>query len=250
MGGIASHAIMSSLYPDTSPFQPSPSEGEPADAAATLPFLIRTVRKPDLAGLSDILASSFHSQDGTWGWLYPLLRTGIYEDLRTRIQTKNKHYACLVAARCISSSEAEQAAKIQRSLQLRSPLHPAWVPPIYATIGSDRPLGTVEISVKTPPPWQSPHTRYVYLSNLAVHEDARRQGVAQQLLHTSERVALDWGFQDIYLHVLENNQTARRLYLRAGYQLMRVELNLASWLIGRPRQLFLHKHLSKESSKL
>jgi ribosomal protein S18 acetylase RimI-like enzyme len=238
---------MPSLYPDPLPFQPSPSPGESADGSTPLSFLVRTVRKTDLAGLSEILASSFHSQDGTWGWLYPLLRTGIYEDLRTRIQTKNKHYACLVAAHRVSSSEAEQAAKTQRSLQ--HTLHPAWMPSTYTTVGDDRPLGTVEITLKTPPPWQSPHTRYVYLANLAVHEEARRQGVAQQLLSTSERVALDWGFQDIYLHVLENNHTARRLYFRAGYQLMRVELNIAAWLIGRPRQLFLHKQLSKEGSK-
>jgi ribosomal protein S18 acetylase RimI-like enzyme len=253
---------MSSLHPDVSLFQSPADDSYSAKTSASQLFLIRTVRKSDLAWLSEILANSFHRQDGTWGWLYPLLRTGIYEDLRTRIQSRNKHYTCLVAARRLSSSEAEQTAKAQRSLQLSSSpssspntspstspsasLHPAWATP---DCKGDQAIGTVEVSVKTPPPWQSPHTRYVYLSNLAVHTDYRRQGVAQQLLQISERVALDWGFQALYLHVLEDNYAARRLYLRAGYQLVRVETSLVSWLIGRPRQLFLYKHLAKEGSK-
>ncbi|MBD3881260.1 GNAT family N-acetyltransferase [Phormidium tenue FACHB-886] len=238
---------MSPLHQNASLSQPWLTAGEPVPSDSTHPpCFVRTVRKADLAGLSDILASSFHSQDGTWGWLYPLLRMGIYEDLRTRIQTKTKHYICLVAAYRVSETEAEQEDKLQRSLQLNSSLHPAWSAPSYTT-GGDRPIGTVEVSVKTPPPWQSPHTRYVYLSNLAVHTDFRRRGLAQQMLQMSERVALDWGFEDLYLHVLENNHTARRLYLRAGYRLMRVETNVAGWLIGRPRQLFMHKHLSKDS---
>jgi ribosomal protein S18 acetylase RimI-like enzyme len=211
-----------------------------------VPLLVRTVRKQDLGSLADILASSFHSQDGQLGWLYPLLRAGIYEDLRTRIQNRAKNYACLVATRRVSSAELEQEEKARRSLQLSSsPLPSALTSPTDDIASGDRAIGTIEISLKTPPPWQSPHIRYLYLSNLAVHLDHRRQGVAQQLLQTCDRVALDWGFQDIYLHVLESNYQARRLYLRSGYRLLRVETSIGSWLLGRSRQLFLHKSLSK-----
>ena len=214
-------------------------------------LLVRTVRKQDLGSLADILTSSFHSQSGSMGWLYPLLRAGIYEDLRTRSQTQTKHYACLVAARRISSSELDQEAQVRRSLQLNPSLHPAFastpafMPTAPTAIGSDRPIGTIEISSKNPPPWQSPHTRYLYISNLAVHSNYRRQGAAQQLLQTCDRVALSWGFQDIYLHVLESNHAARRLYLRSGYHVLRVEASLTSWMLGRPRQLFMHKSLAK-----
>jgi len=187
------------------------------------------------------------------GWLYPLLRAGIYEDLRTRSQTRTKHYACLVATRRISSSELDQEAQIRRSLQLHPSLHPAFIPTSAFTptaamegaLNSDRPVGTVEISLKTPPPWQSPHARYLYLSNLAVHSNYRRQGAAQKLLQTCDRVALGWGFQDLYLHVLESNHAARRLYLRSGYHVLRAETSLTSWLLGKPRQLFMHKSLSQ-----
>ncbi|HEY9641696.1 MAG TPA: GNAT family N-acetyltransferase [Coleofasciculaceae cyanobacterium] len=226
--------------------QPQPPLEGGASSPVDLPLLVRTVRKQDLGSLADILASSFHSQDGQLGWLYPLLRAGIYEDLRTRIQNRAQHYACLVATRRVSSAELEQEEKARRSLQLNSSLlPPAFMPPGDELASADRAIGTIEISLKTPPPWLSPHTRYLYVSNLAVHLDYRRQGVAQQLLQTCDRVAVDWGFQDIYLHVLESNHQARRLYLRSGYRLLRVETSIGSWLLGRPRQLFLHKSLSK-----
>ncbi|MBW4659343.1 MAG: GNAT family N-acetyltransferase [Drouetiella hepatica Uher 2000/2452] len=222
-------------------------------SAIDLSLLVRTVRKQDLGSLADILTSSFHSQNGSMGWLYPLLRAGIYEDLRTRSQTRTKHYACLVAARRMSSSELDQEAQARRSLQLNPSLHPAFTStpafaPTVLSVGSDRPIGTIEISSKNPPPWQSPHTRYLYLSNLAVHSNYRRQGAAQQLLQTCDRVALGWGFQDLYLHVLESNHAARRLYLRSGYRVLRAEASLSSWMLGRPRQLFMHKSLSTNSA--
>ncbi|HEY9629873.1 MAG TPA: GNAT family N-acetyltransferase [Coleofasciculaceae cyanobacterium] len=227
------------------PPEPLPLAEGIADLSSDLPLLVRTVRKQDLGSLADILASSFHSQNGNMGWLYPLLRVGIYEDLRTRSQTRTKHYACLVVSRRVSAAELEQEAQARRSLQLQA-IHPAFMSTAALSAegaGGDRPIGTIEISLKTPPPWQSPHTRYLYLSNLAVHVDYRRRGAAQQLLKTCDRVALDWGFRDLYLHVLESNHTARRLYLRSGYQVLRVETSLTSWILGKPRQLFMHKSL-------
>jgi ribosomal protein S18 acetylase RimI-like enzyme len=104
-------------------------------------------------------------------------------------------------------------------------------------------LGTVEISVKSPPLFQPWTAKYLYLSNLAVQEAYRRQGVALQLLQTCERIARDWGFRDLYLHVLENNHRAKRLYWKAGYRLQRIEINPLTVMLGQPRQLFLRKQL-------
>jgi len=116
--------------------------------------------------------------------------------------------------------------------------------PQLAAAGSERLVGTVELSVKTGSPFlrRSP---YLYLSNLAVLEEYRQQGVAQQLLRVCERVALDWGYQDLYLHVLENNARARRLYTKAGYQLERIETSITSVLFGRSQQMFLHKSIKR-----
>ncbi len=197
------------------------------------PFFIRTFRQQDLTSLSEILASSFHSKEGSMGWLYPLLRQGIHEDLRMRLRAQTPRYACLVAVRRMSSQEA-----IFEARTLNSPLADA--------AESDRLVGTVEIAVRNSPSLLYRRSPYPYLSNLAVLKDYRQQGVAQQLLKMCERIALDWGFHDITLHVLENNHRARRLYEKAGYQMKQAEHSLTSVVFGRSRQLLLQKSLSRE----
>ncbi|GAB4374787.1 MAG: N-acetyltransferase [Elainellaceae cyanobacterium] len=197
--------------------QPLPSRWETSGHAVS-PLLIRTVRYQDLASLAEVLASSFHSQEGTLGWLYPILRVGIYEDLRSRLQNRTKRHACLVAI--LRDSHSAALAGL-----------------------SDRPIGTIEISLRRHSFNPFSDARYPYLSNLAVLAEYRRQGVAQELLQTCERVAKDWGFHEIYLHVLENNHRARRLYWKAGYRLRSIDTNPVGWLLGRPRQLLLRKSL-------
>lgn len=211
-------------------FSCSGSSGGSAQALSKdFSLLIRTVRQQDLVGLSEVLASSFHAQDGAWGWLYPLLRAGIYEDLRTRLYAKTAYHVCLVAVR------QTLTGSVEREMQT-----------VYGTGVGDRPLGTVEISLRSHQPWSFPHSRYLYLSNLAVRADCRRQGMAQYLLQSCDRIALDWGFSDLYLHVLENNHQARRLYSKAGYQVQQVEISIGSVLLGRSRQLLLRKHLVRD----
>lgn len=169
---------------------------------------VRAAQSEDLTEVAEILADSFHSQQGIFGWAYSLLRLGIYEDLRNRLRSTSPHHICLVAA-----------------------------------VGNKL-AGTVEMGLRSTEPWaSSPH---LYLSNLAVLTTARRRGVAGQLLLNCERVALSWGFHDLYLHVLENNHQARQLYFKMGYSLHSFEPGWSAWLLRRPRQLLLHKHLSKE----
>jgi ribosomal protein S18 acetylase RimI-like enzyme len=197
--------------------------------------VVRTVQQQDLPRLAELLASCFHAQDGVMGLFYPLLRMGIYEDLRNRFQTKTTHYACFVAVR----AKAEGRVSLQQLAQM----------------GMDECLmgtvlmGTVELAMRSSQFWSARPSGYLYLSNLAVQAEYRRGGVAQQLLQTCEQRALDWGFENLYLHVLENNYAARRLYRRAGYQLHGVETKIGSWLMGQPRQLFLRKTLIKNADR-
>ena len=193
-------------------------------------FQIRAALHEDLTGLAEILADSFHSQDGILGWAYPLLRLGIHEDLRNRLYSTLPHHICLVAvastARTTERSDGELAGTVE--MAVRSTTKP-WA------------SGGIAIAKSRP-------GRYPYLSNLAVCPTHRRQGVAGRLLLSCEQVVLSWGFQDIYLHVLENNHQARQLYFKLGYRLSKVDSNWSNWLLGRPRQLFLHKHLSTTST--
>lgn len=215
------------------PVQLPNSETLSRETLEELPFLVRTVRQADLAILADVLASSFHSQEGWMRWLYPVLKAGIYEDLRNRLHTRGAHYACLVAVKPTLQGQANP--------ELVGRANPAALNLLAGR--TDLIVGTVEISLKTPPLFQPWSTKYLYLSNLAVNVDYRRRGIAQQLLQRCERIALDWGFHDLYLHVLENNHQARRLYRKSGYRLQRIEVNPLTLLLGQPRQLFLHKRL-------
>jgi len=183
-------------------------------------LIIRAASQRDLSSLAQILADSFHPQNGILRWAYPLLRLGIYEDLRSRLRSISPHTICLVAV-AASSNEAGASEYI---------------------------AGTVEMALRSPSYWQPKVREYPYISNLAVRRSFRRQGVAMQLLHSCEQTAIEWGFGDLYLHVLENNHQARQLYLKTGYQLHQVDRSFGSCVLGQPRRLFLRKYLTPGST--
>lgn len=187
-------------------------------------FQIRAAQLEDLTSLAEILADSFHSHQGILGWAQPLLRLGIYEDLRNRLRSSLPHHICLVAVRAANTA-IEGCPRSAGDM-----------------------AGTVEMTLRSTKLLARTTGRYPYLSNLAVRPTYRRQGVAKQLLLNCEQVALEWGFKDLYLHVLENNHQARQLYFNLGYRLHKVDSNWNAWLLGRPRQLFLHKHLNTAST--
>jgi len=181
------------------------------------PSTIRPARQEDANSLTELLTRSFYSSVGWTGLVYPLIWIGVYEDLRTRLKSSSTCYACLVS--------------VQSGRTSPSPKTP-----------TSRLTGTVEISLRAISPWQ-PHIKRLYISNLAVCQEYRRQGIARNLLNNCDRLAKEWGFQEIYLHVLTNNTKARRLYVKAGYELVKAEINWRSLLLGQPHQLLLRKDL-------
>ncbi len=154
-------------------------------------------------------------------WIYPFLRMGIYEDLRHRLRFASGHYVCLAAIAPFPKAGGQPKASL---------------------------VGTVEMGLRSNY-WQPYGSQYPYVSNLAVRRECRRQGVAAQLLNTCERMAVDWGFSELYLHVLENNYKARRLYFKLGYRLQQVEGSWTTWLLGQPRRMLLRKPLVKDGAK-
>ncbi len=105
--------------------------------------------------------------------------------------------------------------------------------------------GTLELSERQSWPWQPLSPRYVYLSNLAVREDLRRRGIALALLIHAEQLVRSWQFKDMYLHVMEDNVEARKLYRKAGFSLFHAEDTPYSLLGLQPRRLLLHKFLTE-----
>ncbi|MCL2931448.1 MAG: GNAT family N-acetyltransferase [Trichodesmium sp. MAG_R03] len=195
-------------------------------------FSIRIAQPQELKSISEILTNCFHSREGIMSYVYPFLQANIYKNLRNRIRSKSKHYFCIVAMVIKDTKSTEN----------------------LSTIGGQDLVGTVEISVRSLRenelfslnPWQLDNFKYAYLSNLAVDIDYRQLGIAQQLLNFCEHRVLEWGLCDLYLHVLENNHSARRLYYKAGYRLEKVEWTFGSILFGQPQRLLLHKSFSAQ----
>lgn len=179
-------------------------------------FTVRVARQEDLADLVEILASSFHPQKDVMRWLFPLIRMGIYEDLRQRLRSPiSSDHVCLVA---VTSS-----------------------PNCFSHV-----VGTVEVALRANYPFQIHSSYYPYLSNLAVHLEYRRQGIAQRLLGACEQWVANRGASAIHLHVLEDNYDAKQLYFKTGYQLQGSDSFWCRWFLKQPRRLLLHKQLSLE----
>ncbi|MGK7910287.1 MAG: GNAT family N-acetyltransferase [Synechococcus sp.] len=166
----------------------------------------------DLDTLADVLALSFHPRVGLQRFVWPVLRLGIREDIRRRLLGNNPKYCCLGA----------------------------WC--------NDELAGTLEIGMRrttsATQPSTADTTRAPYIANLAVLPDWRRKGVATKLLLGAEGVAATWGSARIFLHVLESNKAAQRLYLNAGFSMQGRSATAWNYL-GAPREILLYKSLSE-----
>ena len=170
-------------------------------------ILVYPASLSDLDTITDVLALSFHPRIGLQGLVWPVLRLGIREDIRRRLLGKNPKYCCLGA----------------------------WI--------DDELVGTLEIGLRRTTSSSRPHypaeekTRSPYIANLAVLPHWRRQGIATKLLSGAEGVAASWGSTRIFLHVLESNQAARKLYLNAGYRIQGRSASAWHYFGGAPEIL-------------
>ena len=162
----------------------------------------------DTKEISAVLARSFYKFEGLTGLVYPLLQFTIREDLRYRLGSHSPRYCCLVA-----------------KLHLQD-----------CVDSEDIVVATGEIALRSNSFWSSDRTPYI--SNLAVARDYRRLGIGSQLLNKCEQIALDWGYHETRLHVLDSNYSAKQLYCNYGYQISpEIEANWGMWFDCSPRLL-------------
>ncbi|MBD2173279.1 GNAT family N-acetyltransferase [Nostoc sp. PCC 7120 = FACHB-418] len=209
LNNINIQLALTSWFFDPSSHKPVTADTKPSSHQVH----IRAATPADLTSIAQIIAESFHSQNGFWGWAFPLLRLGIYEDFKHRLLSPTPHHLCLVAVETTNN-------------------------------GVDRLVGTVEVGVRFSDYWTQTGKSFPYLSNLAVHPQYRRHGVASKLLVKCEQVSQEWGFQNLYLHVLENNYQARQLYFKLGYQVHKIDSHWNSFLFRRSQHILLHKHIN------
>lgn len=81
-----------------------------------------------------------------------------------------------------------------------------------------------------------------YIGNLAVAQGWRRRGIGRRLVGAAERVAVEWGYPAVCLHVDADSFEATSLYARLGYECTARE-PVWSQKVGRVRRLFLRKRL-------
>jgi ribosomal protein S18 acetylase RimI-like enzyme len=105
--------------------------------------------------------------------------------------------------------------------------------------------GTVEVGVRTVDRYRQNQHRYVYLSNLAVSRDFRRRGIAQELIGNCEQLTIEWGYTELHLHVMGDNERGRQLYQKLGYEIVSSDSvwSIIPWY--RPERLFLRKQLGE-----
>ncbi len=175
---------------------------------------IRSANDKDIDQIADTIVSSFYSYSGILAGLQLLLRFTISEDLRYRLNNKPPLHKCLVA-----TTEEDNNSLI---------------------------IGTVEISLRTS--FWAPAAQYPYVSNLAVRENYRRQGLASKLLQKCDQIACSWGYDRVQLHVLEENRLALKLYLDSGYQIIKRERQWSSLFYPGSTRILLRKKLSKVNS--
>jgi ribosomal protein S18 acetylase RimI-like enzyme len=182
---------------------------------------IRPVKEDEIPHVADIITRSFHFDRGWMSWFTPLFRLGIAEDLRNRLRprlpTTNQH------------KNPQQVCSIA----------------LYVDRDQSYVAGTVEVGVRTVDRYRQNQHRYVYLSNLAVSRDFRRRGIAQELIGNCEQLTIEWGYTELHLHVMGDNERGRQLYQKLGYEIVSSDSvwSIIPWY--RPERLFLRKQLGE-----
>ncbi len=198
--------MQSSLF-DSSNFLPSSSPVKLSSKISIRPAII-----DDINQLGEVLTLSFNNFNDLTLWIYPFVKLGVCEDLRSRLKKDDPDHFCLVAVNNI----------------------------VFNSETKTQILGTVELSFRKNYNWQG-IKKYAYIANLAVNKSYRRQGIGSQLLTKCEEIAQNHGFNEIYLHVLANNKSGQELYLYQGYSVRQVETDLYSLFVPSKRRLLLMK---------
>ncbi|KAJ7565825.1 hypothetical protein O6H91_02G076800 [Diphasiastrum complanatum] len=187
----------------------------------------------DLRAVADIQATAFYTPFSIFNdFLFSIFKAEVLSALLYKIRhSLPKRYTCLLAEpvnnelilHAVSSKETN--SKVVGVVDLTALGEREIVKHLYGT------------------------DEYLYLSGLAVESAYRRKSVATLLLQASDMKALDWGFKYLVLHAYEDDAPARRLYSRAGFQVICEDPLWTSKWLGRQRRVTMAKKVSSISAK-
>lgn len=202
---------MQSSWFDSPPksFIPSPD-----NLPSTSHTIIRSASVDEAVAIAEVMTLSFNNFNGLTFWMYPLMKMGIAQDVRQRLENHDNNHRGIVAVNVVRIGKE-----------------------IHQEI-----VGTIELSFHYNKRWHK-QEQYGYIANLAVRKNYRRQGIATQLLSHCETIALEKNFFNLKLHVLSGNSGGQKLYLNNGYRVSQVETDLYSLFVPSKRRLLLAKSL-------
>jgi GNAT superfamily N-acetyltransferase len=148
-------------------------------------FYIRDSRYGDLGGAADVIISSFYSNaTSPWKQLYRMAEM-------SRLQQGFPYADKGLHRMLVAVSTAE---------------------------GGEEIVGFCDVDARIPnKPTSYKYNPRPYLSDLGVHPDHRRKGIAKALVDASEEFSLDINRNEIYIRVEKINAAALRMYASLNY---------------------------------
>ncbi len=102
-------------------------------------------------------------------------------------------------------------------------------------------IGQLFIQLYGPKLIQSSNHKHAYIYGFRVRPQFQGKGIGSRLLNTAEYDLMQNGFQRIALNVARDNDDARRLYERFGYQVTAPEPGIWSFLDDQGRRRFVNE---------
>ncbi len=102
-------------------------------------------------------------------------------------------------------------------------------------------VGQLFIQLYGPNQIQSNTNKHAYIYGFRVRPQYRGHGIGSRLLRAAENDLVRHGFQRIALNVARENESARRLYERFGYQVVAPEPGIWSFLDDKGHRRFVNE---------
>lgn len=144
----------------------------------------------------------------------------------------------------VTATAAEGLGLPVLCLPREAPAPPEWIlGTLDVNIGPKLP--SEELIGTLPPASGAAATQRAYLSNVCTLPEVRRRGLAQRLVAGAAALAAERGVRHLYVHVIHDNEPARRMYIeRCGFEVEAEEREAVARALNRPRRLLLHRSLA------